>query len=175
LVNAGLIRAVQKGFSMNVLVLCTGNSARSILLESILRHFSDGQISAYSAGSHPAGAVNPGALAQLKAIGLPLTGLRSKSWDEFATKGAPEMDLVITVCGNARDEACPVWIGAPVTAHWGADDPADVTEPAEAVHVAFSEAYTRLRKYADAFIALPFEDMSRIELQDAVRKIGELK
>jgi protein-tyrosine-phosphatase len=160
---------------MNVLVLCTGNSARSILLESILRHFSDGRISAYSAGSHPAGAVNPGALAQLKVVRLPHTGLRSKSWDEYATDHAPEMGLVITVCGNARDETCPVWIGAPVTAHWGAEDPADVTEPPEAVRIAFSEAYTRLRKYADAFIALPFEDMTRTELQEAVRKIGELK
>ena len=158
---------------MKVLVLCTGNSARSILLESILNHCSGGRISAYSAGSHPTGAVNPGALAQLKTLGWPTDGLRSKSWDEFATKDAPEMDLVVTVCGNARDETCPVWIGAPVSAHWGAEDPADVSEPPEAVRYAFSEAYTRLRKYADAFIALPFEDMDRDALQKAVREIGE--
>lgn len=159
---------------MKVLVLCTGNSARSILLESILSQCSDGRITAYSAGSQPAGAVTPGALAQLERVGLPVTGFRSKSWDEFATNDAPQMDLVITVCGNARDESCPVWIGAPVTAHWGVEDPACVTEPPEAVKVAFSDAYTALRKHADAFIALPFEDMSHSELKDAVRKIGEM-
>lgn len=158
---------------MNVLVLCTGNSARSILLESILNHLSDGRITAYSAGSKPVGAVNPAALAQLQAVNLPTDGLRSKTWDEFATDTAPKMDLVVTVCGNARDETCPVWIGAPLTAHWGVDDPADVTEPPNAVRHAFSEAYTQLRKYADAFTALPFEDMERDMLKTAVREIGE--
>jgi len=108
---------------MNILVLCTGNSARSILLESILSHCSDGRICAYSAGSKPAGRVNPAALAQLAAVGLPDSGYRSKTWDEFATLDAPVMDLVVTVCGNARDETCPVWLGAPLSAHWGVDDP----------------------------------------------------
>jgi protein-tyrosine-phosphatase len=161
------------GNEMNVLVLCTGNSARSIMLESILNHNSDGRITAHSAGSKPTGAVNPGAIAQLKAVGLPTDNLRSKTWDEFATETAPEMDLVVTVCGNARDETCPMWVGAPMTAHWGAEDPADITEPSEAVQRAFSETYTRLLKYADAFIALPFEDMDSDTLNRAVRKIGE--
>lgn len=159
---------------MNVLVLCTGNSARSILLESILSHASDGRISAYSAGSHPAGNVNPGALAQLKAVGLPQTGYSSKSWDIFAEPDAPEMDLVITVCGNARDETCPIWIGAPVSAHWGVEDPALITEPPAAVVDAFSTAYEGLRKYADAFLSLKFEDMDRQTLQKAVKTIGEI-
>ncbi len=159
---------------MNVLVLCTGNSARSILLESILSHCSDGRISTYSAGSHPAGKVNPGALAQLKAVGLPDTGYSSKNWDVFARPNAPEMDLVVTVCGNARDETCPVWLGAPVSAHWGVDDPALVTEPPAAVVDAFSKAYDELRKYADAFLSLKFEDMDRQSLQKAVNTIGEM-
>lgn len=158
---------------MKVLVLCTGNSARSILLESILNQHSDGRISAYSAGSHPTGRVNPGALAQLQSMNLSINGLRSKSWDEFATAGAPEMDLVITVCGDARDESCPVWLGAPVSCHWGVEDPADVKERPEAVQRSFSVAYMQLQKYAEAFIALPFEDMDRDALQIAVRKIGE--
>lgn len=159
---------------MKVLVLCTGNSARSILLESILNHAGGGRISAYSAGSHPAGAVNPGALAHLNAVGLPTDGLRSKSWDEFATDGAPAMDLVVTVCGNARDETCPVWIGAPIVAHLGVEDPAEVTAPPKAVQRAFSETYTQLRKYAEAFITLSFEDMDQAALQQAVRDIGEI-
>ena len=160
---------------MNILVLCTGNSARSILLESILSHCSDGRICAYSAGSNPTGRVNPAALAQLAAVGLPDSGYRSKTWDEFATPDAPFMDLVITVCGNARDETCPIWLGAPVSAHWGVDDPADVIEPRDAVREAFSEAYTRLRKYADAFMAEPVEDMDRDALIAHVRKVEEIK
>ena len=159
---------------MNILVLCTGNSARSILLESILSHCSDGRICAYSAGSKPAGRVNPAALAQLAAVGLPDSGYRSKTWDEFATLEAPVMDLVVTVCGNARDETCPVWLGAPLSAHWGVDDPADVTAPPDAVRAAFSEAYTRLRKYADAFMAEPIEDMDRDALIAHLRKIEGL-
>lgn len=159
---------------MKILVLCTGNSARSVLLESILNNCSEGRITAYSAGSQPVGAVNPAALAHIDALGWPTEGYRSKSWDEFATDSAPEMDLVVTVCGNARDETCPVWIGGPMSAHWGAEDPAAVTEPPEAVKDAFTEAYMRLRKYADAFIALPFETMDRAELQTAVRRIGEM-
>lgn len=157
---------------MNVLVLCTGNSARSILLEAILQHFGKGRLTAYSAGSSPTGRVNPAALTLLDELGMAPKHPRSKSWDEFSGPDAPEMDLVITVCGNARDETCPIWPGAPLSAHWGVDDPADVTEPPEAVREAFAKAYAALSKRGQALIALPFETMTQSALKTAIKDIG---
>lgn len=138
---------------MNILVLCTGNSARSILLECILRRRGAGRISAYSAGSRPVGRINPGAQDLLGDLGYSTDGLRSKSWDEFSQPDAPQMDLVITVCGNARDEECPIWPGTPLRAHWGVEDPADVTAPADAVRAAFQTAYDILDRRAEGFLA----------------------
>ena len=148
---------------MNKLVLCTGNSARSLLLESILNHQGVGRIKVYSAGSKPVGQVNPAALVQLKAVGVPFAGVRSKSWDEFAGSDAQQMNIVIIVSGGAQDETCPIWPGAPLNAHWSIENPADVTEPGEAVREAFSKAYIQLCKCTEAFLALPIEDMVRRE------------
>lgn len=150
---------------MNILVLCTGNSARSILLESIFNHLGKGRITAFSAGSQPAGKVHPASLALLRAKGISTRGLHSKSWDEF-TNG-PEMDAVITVCGNARDEACPIWPGAPLKAHWGVEDPASMGR------AAFEVAYAMLEARAKAWLALDFEAMDAAEQQQHLTRIGE--
>lgn len=157
---------------MNILVLCTGNSARSILLEQILTHHSGGRVQGYSAGSNPAGAVHPQSLNLLDAKGYPTDGLRSKSWDEFGAADAPQMDAVITVCGSAAGETCPIWPGAPVRAHWGVDDPA-AAAPADQP-TAFQTAYDKLRERADAFLALPVEDYDRDQLQATLTQIGIL-
>ena len=154
----------------NVLVLCTGNSARSILGEMLFNHLGQGRIKAYSAGSQPAGQVNPVALATLKKHGVPHEGARSKSWDEFAGPVAPGIDFIFTVCGNAASEPCPVWPGHPATAHWGIADPAHV-EPMEARRNAFEETYQALHKRIDAFLALPLESMGRDEAIAAARSI----
>ena len=156
---------------MNILVLCTGNSARSILLESLLTHQSAGRIRAYSAGSKPAGKVHPQSLKLLASEGFPTDGLRSKSWDEFAGPDAPVMDAVITVCGSAAGETCPMWPGAPVRAHWGVEDPAAAAE--QDWDEAFALAYHRLAMRADALLALPFEDMDAPTLQAALTAIGQ--
>jgi arsenate reductase (thioredoxin) len=156
--------------SLNVLVLCTGNSARSILGEMLFNHLGAGRVKAYSAGSKPAGRVNPVALETLGKHGVPCAGARSKSWDEFAAPGAPAIDFIFTVCGNAANEPCPVWPGHPTTAHWGVPDPAHV-EPIEARRAAFEEAYQALRKRVDAFLALPLETMARDEVLAAARRI----
>lgn len=156
---------------MNILVLCTGNSARSILLESILNR--DGAargVRAWSAGSRPAGAVHPQALRLLAAKGHPTDGLRSKSWDEFAAPGTPVMDLVITVCGSAAGETCPVWPGAPLRAHWGIEDPA--TAPEAAQPAAFAAAYDRLARQAGAFLALGPATLDRKHLCAALTRLG---
>ncbi len=147
---------------MNILVLCTGNSARSILLEAILGQL-DG-ISAFSAGSKPAGVVHPWALKTLAAHNIAPDAPASKSWDIFATSDAPEMDLVITVCGNAANEVCPVWPGAPIQVHWGVEDPA--AAPVEAQEAAFETAFTILNKRAEAFAALPSKDRTRTNLSE---------
>ena len=159
---------------MKILVLCTGNSARSILLESIFNGFSDGRITAYSAGSKPTGIINPEAIAKLDTEDLRTHTLRSKSWDEFGVNNAPMMDAVITVCGNARDEECPYWPGAPIRTHWGVEDPATVTFPPEATSKAFSDAFAILHYRAMALIGLPFEDMSQSELQEHLSDIGDM-
>ena len=137
---------------MNVLFLCTGNSARSILAEAYLNHAGKGRFRAYSAGSHPGGKVNPLALELLEKKGIPTQGLRSKSWDEFAALGAPELDFVVTVCDNAAGEVCPIWPGRPGKAHWGVPDPAAVQGGDEDKRKAFLDAFTRLSGRIDAFL-----------------------
>ncbi|MEM7520251.1 MAG: arsenate reductase ArsC [Pseudomonadota bacterium] len=157
---------------MNILVLCTGNSARSILLESLLNHLSDGRVTAYSAGSQPAGRVNPHALTLLQAEGHDTHAFRSKSWDEFGLGDAPVMDAVVTVCGSAAEETCPMWPGAPLTAHWGVEDPAAAPE-AEAP-AAFAEAYAILRRRAEAFLAVPTERMAQDALKSHLAACGRI-
>ncbi|WP_319244601.1 arsenate reductase ArsC [uncultured Propionivibrio sp.] len=157
----------------NVLVLCTGNSARSILGESLFNHLGKGRIRAFSAGSRPSGAVNPVAIETLEHHGIPRpTDLRSKSWDEFAVAGAPRIDFIFTVCASAAREACPVWPGHPVTAHWGIDDPAHV-EPMAARRVAFENAYQALEMRIAAFLALDLENLSAEAIAAAARSIHE--
>lgn len=156
--------------SFNVLVLCTGNSARSILGEMLFNHLGKGRVTAYSAGSKPGGEVNPVALETLAKHGVPHAGACSKSWDEFAAPSAPTIDFIFTVCGNAAAEPCPVWPGHPTTAHWGIPDPAHV-EPMEARREAFEEAYQSLKKRIEAFLALPLETMTPQEATQAARQI----
>jgi arsenate reductase len=163
--------------TFNVLVLCTGNSARSILGEMLFNHLGQGRVKAWSAGSKPGGVVNPVALETLAKHGVPCAGARSKSWDEFnaaaaqsAVSPAPTFDFIFTVCGNAAAETCPVWPGHPATAHWGIPDPAHV-EPIEARSEAFEEAYQSLKKRIEAFLALPLESMSRDDILAAARHI----
>ncbi|MCX7145964.1 MAG: arsenate reductase ArsC [Sulfuritalea sp.] len=156
--------------TFNVLVLCTGNSARSILGEMLFNHLGKGRIKAYSAGSKPGGAVNPVALETLAKHDVPHEGARSKSWDEFAVSSAPTIDFIFTVCGNAAAETCPVWPGHPATAHWGIPDPAHV-EPMEARREAFEEAYQSLKRRIEGFLALPLETMTPQESALAARRI----
>jgi arsenate reductase (thioredoxin) len=157
----------------NVLFLCTGNSARSILAESILNFRSQGQFRGFSAGSHPKGAVHPLALALLERMGMPTEGLRSKSWDEFAQRGAPVLDFVFTVCDNAAGEVCPVWPGQPMTAHWGQPDPAAV-EGTELEKVnAFREAFRMLERRIALFTSLPIASLDRLALGNKIRDIGK--
>jgi arsenate reductase len=158
----------------NVLVLCTGNSARSILGEALFNHLGEGRVRACSAGSKPGGQVNPVALETLEKHGIAMTDARSKSWDEFAVPGGLTLDFIFTVCDNAANEACPVWPGHPATAHWGIPDPAHV-EPMEARRAAFEQAYQQLRRRIEAFLALPLETMSREEAIAAARRIHEEK
>ena len=146
----------------SVLFLCTGNSARSILAEAYLNHAGRGRFIAYSAGSHPAGRVNPFALELLRETGLPTAGARSKSWDEFARPDAPKIDFVVTVCDSAAAEVCPVWPGHPVKAHWGVPDPAAVEGTDEQKRRAFKDALTTLSRRIDLFLALPVEKLDEI-------------
>ena len=158
--------------TMNVLFLCTGNSARSILAESILNARGGGRFCAYSAGSNPTGRVNPFAIELLERNGLPTDGLRSKSWDEFSVPGAPEFDFVFTVCDNAAGEVCPVWPGKPMTAHWGVDDPAAAQGDDEAKRRAFMKAYGELAARISFFLNLPIETLDRISLKRQLDEIG---
>ncbi|RKT62376.1 arsenate reductase [Azonexus fungiphilus] len=154
----------------NVLVLCTGNSARSILGEALFNHLGGGRIRAFSAGSRPTGTVNPLALETLAKHGIPLPEARSKSWDEFVGGDAPQIDFIFTVCAAAAGETCPIWPGHPTTAHWGIADPAHV-EPLEARRAAFEQAYAQLRERVEAFVKLPLASLSTVEVRDAARKI----
>jgi arsenate reductase len=156
----------------NVLFLCTGNSARSILAEAILNHLGEGRFRAWSAGSHPAGEVNPHALELLRRLRIPAGEARSKSWDEFVQAGAPRMDFVFTVCDNAAGEACPVWPGQPVTAHWGVADPAAVGGNALQKVEAFRRAFIVLEHRVRAFTSLPLATLDRQRMAAQVRKIG---
>ena len=157
---------------MNVLLLCTGNSARSILAEAIFNHNAKGAFRAYSAGSRPSGRVRREALAQLVAAGISTEGLRSKSWDEFAVEGAPRMDFVFTVCDTAANETCPYWPGQPVTAHWGIADPAAVVGSEDEIARAFHEAFVILERRIMLFLALPFETLEAMSLQRELDRIG---
>jgi arsenate reductase len=156
----------------NVLFLCTGNSARSILAEAILNNKGRPSFTAYSAGSFPKGEVHPMALKQLKNSNLPTDGLRSKSWDEFAMPGAPKLDFVFTVCDNAAREACPIWPGQPITAHWGVPDPAAVTGTPEEVERAFRDAFTTLNRRISLFLSLPFASLEKLAIKKEVDRIG---
>lgn len=154
----------------NVLFLCTGNSARSIMAEGILTHLGNGRFRAFSAGSMPTGQVNPYALKQLEKEGIVLENPRSKSWDEFAKSDAPALDFVITVCDNAAGEVCPVWIGQPITAHWGVFDPAAV--PEEQKNIAFAQAFAVLHRRISLFTSLNPANLEQLALQNRVREIG---
>lgn len=155
----------------NVLFLCTGNSARSIMAERLMEHWGKGRFKAFSAGSHPTGSVNPLAIEVLNKTHLPIDNLRSKSWDEFAAPGAPKLDFVFTVCDNAAGEICPVWPGQPVVAHWGVPDPAAVVGP-ERMR-AFREAYRLLENRIKLFASLPIEKLDRLHLTRKLRDIAE--
>ena len=157
----------------NVLFLCTGNSARSVLAESTLSGLGKGRFRGYSAGSHPGGKVNPFAIELLDKAGLPTVGLRSKSWNEFATSDAPKMDFVFTVCDNAAGEACPFWPGQPMTAHWGVEDPAVVEGTDDEKRAAFRGAFILLRRRIELLLALPVDRLDVQSLQGSVRDIGK--
>ncbi len=159
----------------NVLFLCTGNSARSILAESILSQEGGGRFKAFSAGSQPKGEVNPRAVTELETLGYPSTGFSSKSWDVFAEPGAPQMDFIFTVCDSAAGEACPVWIGHPMTAHWGVEDPAAVVGSDVEIQRAFAQAARFLKNRITAFINLPLASIDRMALETRLRQIGAMK
>ena len=159
----------------NVLFLCTGNSARSILAEAMLNAMSARRFRAYSAGSHPKGEVNPFAIELLGQHRIPTAGLRSKSWDEFATPDAPKMDFVFTVCDQAAAESCPVWPGQPMTAHWGVPDPAAVEGNEAQKRLAFADAYRMLSNRISIFVNLPLVSLDRLALQKRLKEIGQAK
>lgn len=156
----------------NVLFLCTGNSARSILGEAILNHVGQGRFRAFSAGSTPKGLVHPMTLEALGKVGIPIEGLRSKAWDEFAVPGAPKMDFIFTVCDNAAGETCPIWPGQPMTAHWGIEDPAAVQSAEFKQRAAFEDALRYLRNRIGAFINLPLASIDRMALNSKLEGIG---
>lgn len=157
----------------NVVFLCTGNSARSILAEAILQREGMGKFKAYSAGSHPKGQVHPYALKLLQTLNHPVKDLRSKSWDEFAVAGAPRLDFVFTVCDNAANEVCPVWPGQPMTAHWGLPDPATVEGNDAERHLAFADTYRMLKNRISIFVNLPMSSLDRLSLQKKLSEIGK--
>jgi protein-tyrosine-phosphatase len=156
----------------NVLFLCTGNSARSIMAEAILQRLGAGKFNSFSAGSQPKGQVHPEAIALLKRLNFKTDGFRSKSWDEFAAPGAPPLDFVFTVCDNAAGEVCPVWPGQPMTAHWGLPDPAGLEGSNVEIARAFANAYGALNNRIAIFVNLPFEGLDRLSLQSRLDNIG---
>ena len=160
---------------LNVLFLCTGNSARSIMAEAILNRSGIGRFRAFSAGSFPAGAVNPRTVEILERLNYPVAEMRSKSWDEFAGPGAPDLDFVFTVCDNAANEVCPAWPGQPMTAHWGVPDPAAATGNDAEVAAAFADAYRMLNNRIGIFVNLPFSSLDKLTLQKRLEQIGERK
>jgi len=167
------MRDAQPDRPYNVLFLCTGNSARSILAEAILNRIGKGKFVAYSAGSMPKGEVNPHSIALLKRLGYATDGLRSKSWDEFSGAGAPPLDFVFTVCDNAANEVCPVWPGQPMTAHWGLPDPAAVEGSESRIDAAFREAFMLLQRRIELFANLPVKSLDRMSLKTRLDEIGK--
>lgn len=163
------------GRPLDILFLCTGNSARSIIAESTLNAMAGGRMRAYSAGSRPGGTVNPLVLEFLRGQGIAVKGARSKSWDEFAAPGAPAMDLVVTVCDNAKGEACPIWPGHPITAHWGVEDPAAHMDDPERARAVIAAAYLILRRRIQALLDLPLESLDAAAQRKQLRAIGELR
>jgi len=159
----------------NVLFLCTGNSARSILGEALLNHLGKGRFHAWSAGSHPAGRVNPFAIELLQKNGLTTNDLRSKNWDEFSQPGAPEFDFIFTVCDNAANEACPVWPGHPMTAHWGIEDPAAAEGSDDDKRKAFVQAYTQLSRRISLLTSLPLKSLDAMSIKEKLTEIGKLR
>jgi arsenate reductase len=157
----------------NVLFLCTGNSARSIMAEAIMNHKGKPNFTAYSAGSHASGFTRPEALKQLEIARLPTKGLRSKNWDEFAKPGAPEMNFVFTVCDNAAKEVCPVWPGQPMTAHWGVPDPAEVIGTPEQIERAFRDAFMILDRRISLLLCLPLSSLDKLAIQKEIDRIGK--
>jgi arsenate reductase len=176
-VSAGPFPAFDKGFSMekkyNVLFLCTGNSARSIMAEAILNRKGPPNFTAYSAGSHPSGLVRAEALKQIELSRASTNGLRSKSWDEFAKPDAPRMDFVFTVCDNAASEVCPVWPGQPMTAHWGIPDPAAVTGSPDQIERAFRDAFMILERRITLFLSLPLSTLGQLAIQREIDRVGQ--
>jgi arsenate reductase (thioredoxin) len=159
----------------NVLFLCTGNSARSIMAEAVMNRLGQGKFHAWSAGSQPKGAVHPKALELLRKLNYDVSGFRSKSWQEFAQAGAPQLDFVFTVCDNAAAESCPIWPGQPMTAHWGIPDPAAVTGNDAEIGLAFADAYRMLNSRISIFVSLPLRSLDRLALQKRLDEIGKTK
>lgn len=173
--DTGIVKRENRRVSstnLQVLCLCTGNSARSIMLEALFNHLGEGRVRAHSAGSHPTGRVHPGALALLQRLGIPAGAARSKGWQEFSGPAAPRLDAVITVCDSAAGETCPVWPGHPVTAHWGVGDPAAVTGTPQQVEAAFNDAFVILRHRVSALLALPPAALAPQSLEATLRTIG---
>ena len=160
---------------LNVLFLCTGNSARSIIAEAILNKLGQGKFRAYSAGSQPKGRINPNTIQLLEGLGYETSGFRSKSWSEFAKPGAPPLDFVFTVCDNAAGETCPVWPGQPMTAHWGIPDPAEATGSEAEIALAFKDAYRMLFQRIGIFTAIPIRSLGKISLQTKLKEIGRME
>ncbi len=158
----------------NVLFLCTGNSARSVMAEAILNKRGAGKFRAFSAGSQPKGRVHPQTIQLLQSLGYDISGFRSKSWSEFAEPGAPLLDFVFTVCDNAAGEACPLWPGQPMTAHWGVPDPAEAAGSPAEIALAFKEAYRMLERRIAIFVSLPLRSLDQLSLQKKLRDIGRL-
>jgi arsenate reductase (thioredoxin) len=156
----------------NVLFLCTGNSARSIMAEAIMNFKGRPNFTAYSAGSHPSGTVRPEAIAQVESARLPTEGLRSKSWEEFSKPDAPKLDFVFTVCDNAAKEVCPIWPGQPLTAHWGVPDPAAVTGAPDEIERSYRSAFMTLERRIDLFLSLPLATIDRLAIQREIKNIG---
>jgi arsenate reductase (thioredoxin) len=159
---------------LNVLFLCTGNSARSILAEALVNHWGRGKFVGFSAGSSPKGQVHPIAIELLRHMKMPTDGMRSKSWDEFAQPGAPRLDFVFTVCDNAAGEMCPVWPGQPMTAHWGVEDPAAVEGSETDKWMAFRKAFSELESRIKIFTSLPIRTLDKVKLQERLRDIGKI-
>jgi arsenate reductase len=167
------VKAMSTTAHYNVLFLCTGNSARSIMAEAILNNKAKGAFTAYSAGSHPSGTVRPEALRQIELAGISTAGLRSKSWDEFAVPGAAAINFIFTVCDNAANEVCPIWAGHPMTAHWGIPDPAAVQGTTGEIDRAFRDAFSVLDRRISLFLSLPLSTLERLAIQRELDSIGE--